>query len=174
MSNEVKLYLIGLPGSGKSTLGKRLAKHFNLAFIDLDLVIEQHEGKPIKDIFKEKGEDYFRQAESATLKKISINFPSFVMATGGGTPCFHDNMTVMNQSGKTIYLDVPAAEIARRILSSSSQERPLLAGLGKDALKDKIEFLRTHRAAFYKMASTIISKGDITIQDILNNLEGKA
>lgn len=172
--NTSKLYLIGLPGSGKTTLGKRLARQLNTTFLDLDLAIEQHEGKPIKDLFKEKGEDYFRQAESATLKKISTNFPSFVMATGGGTPCFHENMEVMNQSGTAIYLDVPASEIARRILSSTSAERPLLAGLGKDALKDKIEFLRTHRAPFYKQASVTISKVNITLDDILATLERKS
>jgi shikimate kinase len=163
----MKIYLIGLPGSGKTTLGKRLASHLNLPFVDLDHEIELKEGAAIKDFFNVKGEDYFRQLESEILKKFSTQNADFIMATGGGAPVFHDNLKVMNASGKTIFLDVPPSEIANRILRTNPAKRPLLANLAPDDLKDKIEFMRSQRIAFYNQATIKISGANIEIQEIL-------
>ena len=80
----MKIFLIGLPGSGKSTLGKDLADALLVEFVDLDAEIEKQENKIVQDIFREKGEDYFRQAESALLKVWAASSKSFVMSTGGG------------------------------------------------------------------------------------------
>jgi shikimate kinase len=167
----MKIYLVGLPGCGKSTLGKQLSKRLNIPFIDLDIAIEQREGKAIKDIFKLKGEDYFRKVESDTLKKVSEGLPEFVIATGGGAPVFFDNMEFMNKQGQTIFLDVSAREITNRILKSNKEERPLLARLAPDELKDQIEFLRSQRINFYKMTMHTISADVIRVEDVLIKLQ---
>jgi len=99
---QTKIYLIGLPGSGKTTLGKQVAVKLQADFIDLDSAIEQNEGKSIAAIFKERGEDAFRQQESDLLHHYATSASPFVMATGGGAPCFFSNMDVMNASGVTI------------------------------------------------------------------------
>src|SRR5258708_25113313 len=101
----MKIFIIGLPGSGKTTLGKQVAEKLNLPFIDLDLEIEKLEGKTVQEIFAKRKENYFRELESRTLKNFCSGKSDFVMATGGGAPGFFDNMDVMNNSGKTVFLD---------------------------------------------------------------------
>ena len=167
----MKIYLVGLPGCGKSTLGKQLSKRLNIPFIDLDMAIEQREGIAVKDIFKQKGEDYFRKVESDTLKKVSEGLPEFIIATGGGAPVFFDNMEFMNELGQTVFLDVPAREITNRILKSNKEERPLLARLAPDELKDQIEFLRSQRINFYNLAMHKISADVIRVEDVLIKLQ---
>ena len=167
----MKIYLVGLPGCGKSTLGKQLSKRLNIPFIDLDMAIEQREGIAVKDIFKQKGEDYFRKVESDTLKKVSEGLPEFIIATGGGAPVFFDNMEYMNRLGQTVFLDVPAREITNRILKSNKEERPLLARLAPDELKDQIEFLRSQRINFYNLAMHKISADVIRVEDVLIKLQ---
>ena len=132
----MKIFLIGLPGSGKTTLAKELAAKLKLPYVDLDVEVEKAEMKTIPQIFKDKKENYFRKIESQILKSWTQSDSSFVMATGGGAPCFFDNLELMNQTGITIFLDVPTKEIARRI-SSQSDTRPLLLNLDFEQLKDK-------------------------------------
>lgn len=162
----MKIYLIGLPGCGKSTLGKQAARHLGVDFIDLDLEIEKLVNLPVREIFKKYGESFFRKQESETLRTISETETDFVMATGGGAPVFHDNMKFMNTTGKTIFLDVPTREITNRILQSNKEDRPLLASLAPDELKDKIEFLRSHRISFYGEAHTTLT-GNVQIADLI-------
>jgi shikimate kinase len=166
----MKIFLLGLPGSGKTTLGKRLAAALQLPFVDLDKEIEKTEGRQIREIFAEKKEDYFRKLESAELKKWSDKPDDFVMATGGGAPCFFDNIDVINKAGKSIFLDVPATEIVRRISLGPVEKRPLLAASGKDGLKDSIEFLRTNRLSYYKQASLTFTGAVISVQEIVDAL----
>lgn len=167
----MKIYLIGLPGCGKSTLGRQLSNKLNIPFIDLDTAIEQREGKVVREIFKQKGEDYFRKIESDTLKRMSDGLPDFIMATGGGAPVFFDNMEFMNNYGQTIFLDVPTRVITERILKADKEERPLLARLGPDELKDHIEFLRSQRIQFYNQAAFKISADVVLVDDVLSRLE---
>jgi len=148
----MKIFLIGLPGSGKTTLGRQLAEKLNLTFVDLDLEIEKKEGKTVQEIFAKKKENYFREIESKTLKDFCLSKNDFVMSTGGGAPCFYDNITLMNQSGTTIFLDVPASEIARRLEETNLNERPLFSKLSSEQLKDKIEWLRSQRIIYYRQA----------------------
>jgi shikimate kinase len=167
----MKIYLIGLPGCGKSTLGRQLSKKLNVPFIDLDTAIEQRERRAVKDIFKLMGEEYFRKVESETLKRISEGLPDFIMATGGGAPVFFDNMQFMNDFGQTIFMDVPARVITERIVKADKEERPLLAQLGPDELKDQIEFLRSQRIRFYNQATHTISADVIQADDVLMKLD---
>jgi len=167
----MKIFLIGLPGCGKTTLGRQLSQKLNIPFIDLDSEIESSERMLVKEIFKHRGENTFRKIESQLLKKISEENQQFIMATGGGAPVFFDNMEVMNRLGQTLFLDVPAREIADRISKSNRQERPLLAKLAPDELKDQIEFLRSQRIRFYNQATHTISSDIILVEDILNKLQ---
>jgi shikimate kinase len=168
---QTKIYLIGLPGSGKTTLGKQVAMKLQADFIDLDSAIEQNEGKSIAAIFKERGEDAFRQQESDLLHRYATSASPFVMATGGGAPCFFSNMDVMNASGVTVFLNVPATEIARR-LATALHTRPLFSGMDSYSIKDHVEFLRSQRLPFYKKAKYHIKGKAITVDDILTVLRG--
>jgi shikimate kinase len=174
----MKVFLLGLPGSGKTTLGRKLAAALQLPFVDLDKEIEKTERKPIREIFAEKKEDYFRKVESAELKKWCSKPDDFVMATGGGAPCFFDNLETINKAGKSIFLDVPASEIVRRMSIGNAdrqtgpiEKRPLLAAGGKDGLKDSIEFLRTNRLSYYKQASIILTGVAITAEEMADALK---
>lgn len=163
----MKVFLLGLPGSGKTTLGKKLANALHLPFVDLDKEIEKTEGKLISEIFSEKKEEYFRQLESRTLKHWCARPDDFVMATGGGAPCFFDNMETINRSGKSIFLDVPASEIVKRMSGAGVEKRPLLATQGRDGLKDHIEFMRSNRIGFYKQATYTLSGPLIRVEDMV-------
>lgn len=167
----MKLFLIGLPGSGKSTIGKELAATLDISFIDLDLEIEKQEGKKITSIFKNDGESFFRQVESAMLRKWCSASSDFVMATGGGAPCHLNNMELIKNSGISFFLDVPPKEIARRIKSNQVSDRPLLASVHPEELKDKIEFMRSHRISFYREANFSLQSEAIKAEDILEKLK---
>ena len=110
----MKIFLIGLMGSGKSYWTQQLAKKYKTGGYDLDYLIEVREEKTIAEIFAEDGEDYFRKAESTVLKWFDQK-KTYVLATGGGAPCFFDNMAWMNKQGITIWLDEPLPVIAARL-----------------------------------------------------------
>lgn len=164
----MKVFLLGLPGAGKTTLGKQVAKLLSIPFADLDEAIEKSEKRKISEIFKKPGEDYFRKVESALLKKWASSESDFLMATGGGTPCYFNNIQIMNEAGVTIFLDVPPMEIANRISASENQDRPLFINMNFDVLKDQVETLRTRRVAYYKQAQNTISKTKIEAAEILS------
>jgi shikimate kinase len=148
----MKVFLIGLPGSGKTTMGKKIAAALSVPFVDLDKEIERREGRLIREIFRQKSEDHFRILEANELASWCESDKRFVMATGGGAPCFFHNMEMINKAGTSIFLDVPASEIASRIQKTDVEERPLLAAGGVASLKDNIETMRTSRLSFYKKA----------------------
>lgn len=163
----MRVFLIGLPGAGKTTLGKELALQLNVPFVDLDTAIEAGERQSVTGIFNEKGEAAFRDLERYYLNLQLAAGLDFVMATGGGTPCFHDNLNQMNAAGITVFLDVPAREIIRRMELSQTDSRPLLADVRRDELKDRIEFLRTQRLPFYRQAHVTVAGDAITVADLL-------
>ncbi|MEO9483460.1 MAG: shikimate kinase [Ekhidna sp.] len=119
-----KIFLIGLPGAGKTTMGLDLAVHLGIQFIDLDQDIEKSTKLSVSQIFEEKGEAHFRQLEKSHLEKIIAEIDSFVLATGGGTPCFFNNLETMQHAGATIFLNTPVAEIEDRLKLDTS--RPLM------------------------------------------------
>ncbi|MBO0950932.1 shikimate kinase [Fibrella forsythiae] len=167
------IYLIGMPSSGKTTLGKRLARELHYHFIDTDRLIIREEGRSIADIFAQEGEAYFRQAEARILRTIKPG-GSLVVATGGGMPCFHDNMTYIKSSGVSVFLDVAPEALAQRMIAHAQQfpsdapERPLF-NAEDQALLDNLRQRHTHRLPIYRQADIIIT-GDATEQDVLNLL----
>jgi len=169
----MKIFLIGLPGSGKTTVGKDLARKLSVPFLDLDAEIETREKQQIQQLFKTQGESYFRKIESMVLKEWCTSTRDFVMATGGGTPCFFDNMDQINKSGESIFLDVPTKEIANRIKKSNLNKRPLFENLHEEELKDKIEFLRSQRMGFYRKAHHRIVSDQVNVNDITSQLNAK-
>jgi len=132
-----RIYLTGFMGCGKSTVGRMLAPALKWRFIDLDKYIEDKEGRTIPEIFAAEGESFFRQLENEALQDI-VSMEDVVVATGGGAPCFLNNMQLMNESGLTVYLKVAPEELFLR-LGPGKTERPLLAGKSDEEL---IAFIR--------------------------------
>ena len=147
-------------GSGKSHWGKIWAGAHNKSFVDLDEVIELKEGKSIADIFELKGETYFREIETLALKSC-YNLHDTVIACGGGTPCFFDNMQWMNTNGNTIYIKCTVTEILDRVLSEK-EKRPLLKKLNQGELLFFIEQKLKEREVFYSQAKLIVQSSDLT------------
>lgn len=156
----MKIYLIGMPGAGKSTLGRKLARELLVEFVDLDNEIEKKEGKSVKEIFSGSGEEYFRLTESLVLAGWSALPTSFVMATGGGTPCFLNGLKVINESGLSIFLDVPLSQLLFRL--EKKTDRPLLRSSDKKEMKDKLNRLRSSRLAVYQQAHITIESPDLS------------
>ncbi|HEY9045560.1 MAG TPA: shikimate kinase [Ohtaekwangia sp.] len=150
----MKVYLIGMPGSGKTTLGLPLAEHLGIPFVDQDKEIENREGKTVQQIFAERGEDYFRQAESQVLREWAAAQKSFVMATGGGAPCFFQGIDVINESGISIFFDVSVQELLKRV--AKNKERPLLHAADLQEKEEKLKALYTNRMPTYRQAHIIL------------------
>jgi len=149
----MNIYLIGYMGTGKTTVGKLLAKKLRQSFIDVDEFIENRYRKTIAAIFEEKGEAGFREIEHRALQEIS-SFEKVVVSTGGGLPCFFDNMDLLNQTGITIYLRASVNELIDRLIIDM-QKRPLIKGKNKEELHDFIETNLKKREIFYNQAQFI-------------------
>lgn len=143
------IYLIGLPGVGKSTLGKQLAKKLSYQFIDLDNQIEETLSLSISTIFTEKGENYFREVESLELEK-TFKKENCIISTGGGTPCFNNNIEKINAKGVSIYLKVEPEDIYDRLSNSELKKRPLFKD--QNSLL-KLQQLLSKREIYYNKAS---------------------
>jgi shikimate kinase len=148
-----------MPASGKTTLGKFLAEMLQYECIDLDKQIEQQEGATIAEIFERKGEDYFRQVERRTLLQ-SFEWEKKVIATGGGTPCFFDNMELIKQHGFSIFLSVNIQELVSRIRRQTHITRPLFQSQTDEELLASLNKKFEHRQFFYKQANMMVSAED--------------
>jgi len=149
-----KIYLIGFMGSGKSTIGKKLASGLCWSFVDLDKKIEEETSLKISEIFSKHGETFFREVETRILRTIG-SLADIVISTGGGAPCFYDNMNFMIETGLTIYLKMTPEQLRSR-LATSSEERPLIKNICKNKLLDYIEKKLAEREKWYNQADVII------------------
>ncbi|MDX2171723.1 MAG: shikimate kinase [Bacteroidota bacterium] len=163
------IFITGFMGSGKSTISKRLSKQLKLDLIDLDKFIQESEEMTIDDIFKTNGEQYFRELESNYLNKIiSIKKPHLI-ALGGGTVCFNDNLTPIKKNGILIYIELSAKTLFQR-LENAKNERPLLKNLSGNDLMTFIEEKLEERKSFYQQAHISINGLKVSPQTIAYEL----
>ncbi|SFN93482.1 shikimate kinase [Salegentibacter flavus] len=171
----MKIFLAGYMGSGKSLLGKQLAKRLNHDFLDLDDQIEVMEGNSIHDIFGEKGELYFRKLETKVLKDVLEDHSDLVVSLGGGTPCYGKNLELIKETpnSKIIYLKASVEELTRRLFPEKIH-RPVISHLEtREALE---EFIRKHmfeRGYYYHQSDIIVNVDNAEPEDILNEIMEK-
>lgn len=151
----MRVYLIGYMGSGKSTVAKKLAKVLKFISYDLDHLFQEKYKIDIGGFFSKYDETLFRKLESQLLKETTA-FECAIIATGGGTPCFYDNMNWMNRNGITVYLQMSPASIVSR-LSLSKKKRPLIASKSSDELLGFVTNHLRQRNIFYSQAQIIVS-----------------
>ncbi len=160
----MRIFLIGFMGSGKTTLGKELSKDLGLKFIDLDTYIENKIGMTITDIFNNKGEEKFRIIEKECLIELSTE-EHIVIATGGGTPCFYNNMQKILDCGISIYLKTEIEDLLKR-LEKDRKGRPLIQNKSINEIKTYIKNQLPKRDNFYKQSDYTIDAKDISVEII--------
>jgi shikimate kinase len=170
-----RIFLIGYMGSGKTTVAKQLATKLGYSFVDMDAHIEEQQFKSVGQIFAERGEDEFRILEQKCLREVA-QFDDVIISTGGGAPCFFDNMEYMNTYGTTIYLRFTADELADR-LATQAAKRPLIATKTGNELRQFIADGLEKRESFYTQANYSV-EGDVNsvvakIVEIIGNHKNK-
>jgi shikimate kinase len=169
MAKNHIIFIIGFMGSGKTTAGKKLASLLGWSFIDLDKRIEEYAGKTIPEIFSQNGEDYFRIIETQLLRNLKMCTKT-VISTGGGTPCYIDNMDYMIETGLTIYLKLTPAELKSR-LSQSKGKRPLIKDLDQNELTSFIKEKLAVREKWYERSDITMDGIDLDINLLLSHVK---
>lgn len=152
-------------GSGKTTIGKQLASRLGYQFIDQDEVIEKRFGMTVTDVFGKLGESVFREAEHDVLKNLSET-DNVVVSTGGGAPCFHNNIELMNQLGETIYLKGDPKTLMHRVKNTGAT-RPLIRDKSEAELLDYITSKLNERDPIYSQAKYTILTLNLCVDDVL-------
>jgi shikimate kinase len=165
----MKIFFIGFMGSGKSHWGRQLSQKLQVPFFDLDEQVINKEGKSINDIFDEDGEEHFRMAEKDTLHIITESHDSFVMATGGGAPCYFNNIDYMKQSGTVVWMNTAMDVLFERLVKEKAN-RPLLKKLDDSQLKAFIIKKFSDRKIYYEQADIIIDEDNTAIEKILEKV----
>ena len=164
------LFLVGYMGCGKTSIGRRLARRLGLGFADTDALVEQAEGAAVADIFRYEGEAYFRRQERAALERLIAEGGDRVVSTGGGLPCWEDNMERLNRSGTSVYIRRPAAQIAARLTPYGRQKRPRLRGLDDGELLDFMTRNMAEREPFYLRARYTLEGADLSDEELVASL----
>jgi len=165
----MKIVLIGYMGSGKSAIAKDLSKKMNLKFIDLDNYIEDNENLKIGKIFKNKGEIYFRVKENQYLRDILNHQEDIILATGGGTPCYANNMEMIKEKSISVFLKGSIQTLYDRLVDEK-EKRPLIQDIPQQDLKEFIAKHLFERNNFYDKADITINIDDKSIADISNEI----
>ncbi|WP_435254807.1 shikimate kinase [Tenacibaculum sp. A30] len=168
----MKIVLLGYMASGKSTISKILAEKMKISFIDLDAYIEEKEKMSVSDVFKEKGEIYFRKQEHVYLKELLDKKEDFVLSLGGGTPCYAGNMNVLlsYDDVTSIYLKTSIQTIKERLVNEKSQ-RPLVARLNEDELAEFIAKHLFERSYYYNQATHKLVVDNKDVNETVENLQ---
>ena len=156
-------------GSGKSYWGRKLSEKLNLPFFDLDEQVVSHEGKSISEIFTVHGEEYFRLQEKNTLHLLTESHDSFIMATGGGTPCYFNNIEYMHLSGTTIWINTSQDELFKRLILEK-EKRPLISELTDEQLQGFISKKYSDRRIYYEQADMIIDDETLDLEKLIQKL----
>ena len=165
----MRIVLVGYMGSGKSTLGKKLASKLRFSFYDTDQIIEEQYKISIYNFFEKYEEDVFRKIEYDVLKNILIH-NNAVISTGGGTPCFRNNMDIINKNSYSVYIKMQINSIENRLINSK-KSRPLLKDISQDNLKAFIEKQLLEREKYYNQANLIIKGEKLDINYLIESLK---
>ncbi|MBI5220156.1 MAG: shikimate kinase [Bacteroidia bacterium] len=160
----MKIFLTGFMGCGKTSAGKILSKKINIPFIDLDQYIENTTNLSVSRIFLQQGESRFRETERSVLEKI-ISIENGIIATGGGTPCYQNNMELMNTAGTTIYIKRSISFLLEK-LAEDNKNRPLLKGKTKPQILNYINEILPAREPYYLMSKIIIDTEESNAEKI--------
>jgi len=165
----MKIFFIGFMGSGKTHWGKLLSEKLHIPFFDLDEQITSHEEKSVTEIFAENGEEYFRLLEKDILNIITESHENFVMACGGGTPCYYNNIDYMNQSGSTIWINTSIDILFQRLIKEK-ETRPLIKNLTTAQLKGFIIKKFSDRKIYYQQADIIIDEDPVRLENLVEKI----
>ncbi|WP_421805270.1 shikimate kinase [Flagellimonas sp.] len=167
----MKIVLLGYMASGKSTVGRLLARQLGISFVDLDEYIEQHQKKSIKDIFSEKGEIFFRKLEHQMLKEVLDSHTAVVLSTGGGTPCYANNMeTILQQSDNSIYLNHSIPVLVERI-TKEKEHRPLVKNIPDNDLPEFVGKHLFERRPFYMQAEHRVDCDPLSTEEVVAEIK---
>lgn len=168
----MNVILIGYMGSGKSSVGRKLSEVLHFDYLDLDDYIQKQEGKSVTEIFKNKGEIYFRKKESQYLSEIISNKENTIIALGGGTPCYGKNMELIKNAfnTKSIYLKASISNLADRLIVEKDM-RPLISHLKeKDELKEFIGKHLFERSPYYNESNIVINTDQKSLQEVVETI----
>ena len=166
---NMKIFFIGFMGCGKTHWGKILSEKLNVPFFDLDEKVVEHEGKSINEIFETDGEEYFRLLEKDVLHLLTESHENFVMATGGGTPCFYNNIDYLKKRGTVVWINCSTECLYNRLLKEKDQ-RPLLKNIPDNQLRSYIIKKYSSRKIFYQQATVILPEEIITLENLMNKI----
>jgi shikimate kinase len=165
----MRIFLIGFMGCGKTYWGKKLSEKLKMPFFDLDEKIAENEGKSIPEIFANEGEEYFRLLEKDVLHLLTESHETFVMATGGGTPCFFNNIDYLKKKGTVVWINCSTDCLYQRLLKEKSQ-RPLISKINDSELKSYIVRKYSSRKIFYQQANVILPEENIALDQLVNRI----
>lgn len=162
----MKIFLIGFMGCGKTHWGRRLSEKLKLPFFDLDEKIEEHEGRTVTQIFEAEEEEYFRLLEKDVLHLFTENHESFVMACGGGTPCFFNNIDYLKKKGVVVWINCTIDCLFQRLVKEK-EKRPLIRELSDDSLRSYIVKKFSTRKIYYQQANIVINSNDLNVDELV-------
>ncbi len=167
----MRIFLLGFMGCGKTTIGKKVANKLQIHFIDMDDYIVKKEKNSINEIFARYGEEVFRQKEQEALHDM-FNINNVLVATGGGAPCFFDNILQLNKHGKAFYLKVSPQVLSKRLWSIKA-ERPLIKDKTPDELNAYVAKTIAYREQFYNQAQYIIDTSEMSVVEVVDEITGR-
>jgi len=166
----MRIFLIGFMGSGKTYWGKILSRRLEMPFYDLDTVIEAVENKSVRQIFNDEGEEHFRKKEQEALEAIIDDHEDVVVSTGGGTPCFFNNIDLMKKNGKVIWLNTSVEVLVQRLIKEK-QSRPLIKNISDSELKSFIVKKMQDRRLYYEQADITLKEELVSIDSFLKQIQ---